>query len=294
MASSSSTKKAAKLAQKGKGRKVRFQGGTVFPAAVALTLILGMALVVYTRQSLPKADESRPAVNDHWHEAYGLYLCDDWFQLSGTLEEVDAQGNLANTRFLRTGIHSHDDGVIHWHPNTSAAVGKNAVLGVFLENYGVELTNDSITFDDVSVVGGNETYPPSNGFDVVDEYVEGETKCDGEDAEVSVKAWDSFTDTGSGNRYIANMDRIHIDSDGMVFAIYFTPKDADQTMPPWASDLPALGAIDAGEVAPQDLIETDTSAVPGSTVAGSDSATSDSATSDSATADSTAPPTSGG
>ena len=29
MASSSSTKKAAKLAQKGKGRKVRFQGGTI-------------------------------------------------------------------------------------------------------------------------------------------------------------------------------------------------------------------------------------------------------------------------
>ena len=49
------------------------------------------------------------------------------------------------------------------------------------------------------------------------EYVEGETQCDGEDAELSVKAWNSFTDTDSGNRYIANMDRIHIDNDGMVF-----------------------------------------------------------------------------
>ena len=56
--------KAAKLAQKGKGRKVRFQGGTVFPAAVAITLILGFALIVYSRQTLPEADSTPPTIND--------------------------------------------------------------------------------------------------------------------------------------------------------------------------------------------------------------------------------------
>ena len=54
----SSTKKAARLAQKGKGQRIRFQGGTVFPLAVALTLILGLALIVYSRQTLPAVDES--------------------------------------------------------------------------------------------------------------------------------------------------------------------------------------------------------------------------------------------
>ena len=49
------------------------------------------------------------------------------------------------------------------------------------------------------------------------------------------------------------MDRVHIDNDGMVFGIYFTPKDADQPMPPWASELPTLGAVDTGQVAPDDL-----------------------------------------
>ncbi len=258
MASSSSTKKAAKLAQKGKGRKVRFQGGTVFPAAVALTLVIGLGLIVYSRSTLPAAAASPPTINDHWHAAYGLYLCDDWFMLNGNLEELSAQGGFVNTDFRRTGIHSHDDGVIHWHPYTSAAVGDNAVLGVFLENYGVELTNESIRFENVGAVGPNPNFPPANGFDVVDEYVEGETQCNGEDAEVSIKAWGSFTDTDGGNRYIANMDRIHLDNDGMVFGIYFTPKDTPQNMPPWASQLPELGAVDMQQIRPEDLIQSDT------------------------------------
>ena len=56
MANSSSTKRAARLAQRGKGQKVRFQGGTLFPIIVAIVVITGMALVVYARQSRPAAD----------------------------------------------------------------------------------------------------------------------------------------------------------------------------------------------------------------------------------------------
>ena len=254
MASSSSTKKAAKLAQKGKGRKVRFQGGTVFPAAVAITLILGLALIVYSRQSLPAADSTPPTVNDHWHAAYGFNLCGEWYQLQGNLEETTASGQLVNQEFLRTGVHSHDDGVIHWHPYTSRAVGKNATLGVFLDTYGVELTDDSLKFPEDNLLG-----PSEDG-----EYIEGETQCDGEDAELSVRVWDSYTDTDAGQRYIANMDRIHIDNDGMVFSIYFAPKDAEQTMPPWASELPTLGAADVNQVRPEDLVAGST--LPGASV----------------------------
>lgn len=256
--SSSSTKKAAKLAQKGQGQKIRFQGGTVFPLAIAATLILGLALIVYARQTLPAADSSEPTINQHWHAAYGFYLCDTWYQLQGNLEERDSQGQFTNVKFLQSGIHSHDDGVMHWHPYTSKAVGRNAVLGVFLDTYGVELTNDSIKF------------PANNVLGSTDEYIAGETKCNGEDAEVAVKVWKSFTDTDGGTRYIANMDKIHIDNDGMVFAIYFTPRDADQTMPPWAKDLPQLGAVDTGQIRPEDLLQSDSTSV-GSAVPGQDS-----------------------
>lgn len=253
--SSSSTKKAAKLASKGKGKTVRFQGGTVFPLAVAITLILGLALIVYSRQSLPAADASPPTINDHWHVAYGFYLCDGWVQLNGNLEERDSRGQFTNTNFVRTGIHSHDDGIMHWHPYNSRGVGRNAVLGVFLDTYEVQLDNDSLTFPFDGSYGANPSFlgdaPTVTGL----EFVEGETKCDGEDAEVAVKTWSSFTDTDGGTRYVANMDRVHIEEDGMVIGIYVTARDADQPMPPWAQQLPQLGAVDSNQILPDDLLQ---------------------------------------
>jgi hypothetical protein len=273
VASSSSTKKAAKLAQKGKGQKVRFQGGTIFPLAVALTLIIGLGLIVYSRQTVPSADDSPPTINDHWHAAYGFYLCDGWVQLEGNLEERNSQGQFTNVDFIRSGIHSHDDGVIHWHPYTSRATGRNATLGVFLDSYDVELTDDSITFPSESAAVPNPDFFDQAPSDLQQEYIEGETQCDGEDAEVTVKAWGSYTDTDGGSRYIANMDNVHVDNDGMVFGIYFTPRDASQVMPPWAENLPELGAIDSGQLRPEDLesllesdTDTDGSVVDGGTV----------------------------
>ena len=78
---------------------------------VALVFVLGIALVVYARQSRPAADASDPQVGDHWHMAYGFNICGEWIQVEGDAEERDANGNFLNTEFARTGIHSHDDGV---------------------------------------------------------------------------------------------------------------------------------------------------------------------------------------
>ncbi len=94
------------------------------------------------------------------------------------------------------------------------------------------IDNEKLTFPSASALSSNEQFPSLN-FDPLPEYIEGDTKCDGEDAELSVKAWGSFTDTDGGKQYIANMDEVHVDDDGMVFGIYFTPRDADQPMPPW-------------------------------------------------------------
>ncbi len=250
-----STKRAAKLAQKGTGQSVRFQGGAIFPIAVALTLILGLALIVYARQTLPAADESPPTINDHWHIGYGFYLCDGWVQLEGDLEEVTTTGALANTNFLRTGVHSHDDGVMHWHPYTSRAVGDNAQLGVFLETYEVELDNDSLRFPGAGAVEVNGSFPTVGPTEILEEYIEGETQCNGEDAELSVVVWENFTDTDSGQRFTASMDEVPIDNDSMIIAVFFTDDDADQVMPPWSQNLPALGAIDTGVEIPSDVTD---------------------------------------
>ena len=89
MATSSSTKKAAKLAQRSGRTAVRFQGGTLFPIVVSVILVLGFALIIYSRQSQPV--EARPTIADHWHASYGFYLCNpetgemEWKQVVGAL-----------------------------------------------------------------------------------------------------------------------------------------------------------------------------------------------------------------
>ena len=242
VAGSSSTRKAAKLANRSGGRSVRMQSGSIFPIAIMAVIVLGVASIVYSRQTVPSADDSPPTINDHWHMAYGFNICGEWYQLEGDLEDRNAAGNFVNTKFLQTGIHSHNDGVIHWHPYTSRAVGSRADLGVFLETYEVELTNDALRF-------------PDSQFDGAD-YVEGETTCNGEDAELSVVVWENFTDTDDGDRYIADMNDIRVSSDQMVFSIAFVPRGEPVSMPPWASRLPELGAIDAGVVIPDEVTQS--------------------------------------
>ena len=254
--SSSSTKKAAKLAKSGQGKKVRFQGGTLFPMVLAIVVVLGLSLVVYARQSRPAADASAPQITDHWHHAYGFYLCDSWFQLSGDVEDRDDAGFL-NTDFARTGVHSHSDGLIHWHPFSAAAVGSRAKLGVFLDVYGVELTNDKLQFPESQRPG--LPHEQETGL-----FEEGETTCtidgDEQDAELKVVVWENFTDTDNGTTFIADFNNIRLDRDQMVIAIAFVPDDTDVSMPPWAPELPSLGALDEAQLTPDDLL---TGTVPG-------------------------------
>jgi hypothetical protein len=246
--SSSSAKKVAKLAQRGKGKKVRFQGGTLFPAAVLAVIVIGLFTIVYARQTRPDPGSFPPQVGDHWHAAYGMYVCDTWLpKLTGNKEEVSIDPNTGGEVYISddyalTGIHSHDDGVIHYHPFSTAAVGKRAKLGVFLDVYDVELTDQILRL------------PADQGGDV---YEVGKFKCDGQDVEIKVVAWNSFTDTGKGQTYITDLADTRITNDGMVFTIAVVPKGTEVGMPPWAQDLPALGAADTANVPP---------AVPQSTV----------------------------
>ena len=254
----SSTKKAAKLAKSGAGKKVRFQGGTLFPVVVTVVIVLGLSLVFYARQSRPSVDASgAPQQSDHWHHAYGFFLCDTWVKLEGDAEQ---QGTENFTQYARTGVHSHDDGLIHWHPFTSAAVGSNAKLGLFLDTYGVDLTNDTLTFPDSQRASLEEQLiaqvPPREDVLV---WEDGDScTIDGseQNAELKVVVWNNFTDTDDGITYIADYDNIALDRDQMVVGIAFVPDDTDITMPPWAPELPTLGEIDSGVANPNASIPT--------------------------------------
>jgi hypothetical protein len=271
--SSSSAKKVAKLAQRGKGKKVRFQGGTLFPAVVLGVVIVGLLTIVYARESRPDPGSFPPQVGDHWHAAYGMYVCDGWLpKLTGNQEEKttssDGSEQYVNEDFGSTGIHSHDDGVIHYHPYSAKAVGKRAKLGVFLDVYDVELDTEHLKLP--ASQGGEE-------WDVDD------FKCDGKDVQIKVIAWDNFSDTGDGTTYITDLRDVRITQDGMVFAIVVAPKDTNPGMPPWADELPELGAADTANV-PETTVEGDGTATtvaestPGSTTGSTVPSSTDTAT----------------
>ncbi len=237
---STSASRVAKLAAKGKGRKVRFKGGALFPAVVIGIAVVGAALIIYSRESIPDRNVP-PTVNDHWHVSYGFYACDTWLpDLQGNKEELDTAGQLLNEGFRRTGIHSHDDGVIHWHPYSSTATGRNAKFGVFLDVYDVKVSDTKIEF------------PADQGGAV---YEEGETKCiddngDSVDGEVIAYVYEAYDDATSFATYITNFDQIRIDKDGMAIAVAFVPAGTNPGMPPTAINLPELGAVDSGQAPP--------------------------------------------
>jgi hypothetical protein len=244
----------AKLAQRGKGKKVRFQGGTLFPAAVLAVIIIGLFTIVYARQSRPDPGSFPPQVGDHWHAAYGIYVCDTWLpKFTGNKEEVSIDPNTGGEIYISddyglTGIHSHDDGVIHYHPFSTRAVGKRARLGIFLDVYDIELNTDRLAL------------PEEQGGDVydVDDF-----QCDGQDVEIKVVAWDSYTDTGKGVTNITDLADVRITNDGMVFAVAVVPVGTEVSMPPWAAELPELGAVDGGNVPTTTIAPGDTTVTTG-------------------------------
>ena len=245
MGKSSSAKKVARLAQKGKGKKVRFQGGTVFPAVIVVVLIVGLSLVAYARQSAPSGNEA-PTVNDHWHVSYGFYGCDKYLpNLIGNKEDP------VDPNYVKYGIHSHDDGVIHWHPS-GLATGSRAKFGLFLTVYGIKLSDTKLEF------------PADQQSGMV--YEEGETKCYKKDSELRTYVWNQYDKPEDRKMLITDFKNIRIDRDGMVIVVAFVPKGADAPpLPESAVNLPELGAVDGAGATTSTVVGATTTTVAGAT-----------------------------
>ena len=71
---------------------------------------------------------------DHWHAAFGVFLCDRY------LPDFDA-----STLPDREGIHGHDDGLVHIHPFSETAAGANAILQRFTDAITMTLTATTLT-----------------------------------------------------------------------------------------------------------------------------------------------------
>jgi hypothetical protein len=214
-------------------------------------LVVGLGLVVYARASQP--EDVAPFATDHWHGAYSFQLCSDEpnVQLTGNLEQLDANGNLVGSEaYITSGVHSHDDGVIHWHPVGSRATGRDAQLGIFFDNYGVELSDTRLELPEGRFTVDGAAAPED--FPLV--YEEGETECDGEDARLTVVVWEDHLDPNSSQVYTSSFDDIPFDKNGLAITVAFVPDDVDVEMPPSAANLEELGALDTPPPAPGETV----------------------------------------
>ncbi|MEJ7721702.1 MAG: hypothetical protein WKF58_15275 [Ilumatobacteraceae bacterium] len=181
-----------------------------------------------------------PTTEDHWHIAYAFNLCnpDTGEQQLATVEgdkEIRDESGApvgAEPKYAATGVHSHDDGVIHWHAISSQATGANATLGVFLDVYDVELTDSSLVF------------PADQGGGL--SFSEGDTMCGDEPGQLSVTVWPDYADTERSVTVTEGLADIPVTRDDSVFVISVAPEGAEIGQPSWAADLPELGARDGG------------------------------------------------
>ncbi len=226
MGKASSAKKVARAARTGGKVSSGTRRNIGFPAAIVVLVVLGVGLVVFARGTNP--GDGDPQLGDHWHAAYGVYICDRWVT------------NLSDRGPDTLGIHTHDDGIIHIHPFLSGAAGNAATLGKFFDQVGVKVTDSSIEL------------PPGDPYDGRT-YEDGETTCDGKAARVVAAEWDdalTADDTPPDDVRTSGISGEHFDGNGAAYTIAFLPEDADIPAPLTASQIEELGAADGGQGQP--------------------------------------------
>jgi hypothetical protein len=208
MGKASSSKKVARAASIGGGKVASASRPWVWWAVLSAVVVLGIGGVALSRGEY--REEAGPtnvapvANKDHWHAAYGVYLCDE-FAPPIQIEE-DPKG-----------IHTHADGVIHVHPFFRSAAGENAVLAVFTEAVGMTLTDDKLQ------VPGGELFE------------EGKTECDGKPGIVQVLVDSEVVTEGMPDIRFA---------DRQLLTIAFAPKGTELPPPPSAPNLDNLSDVE--------------------------------------------------
>jgi cyclophilin family peptidyl-prolyl cis-trans isomerase len=175
-----------------------------------------------------KAGLHHPAVGDHWHTAYGVYVCDHFVTPIQNINDVD-------------GIHTHGDGLIHVHPFNSKTTGTNADLGAFAKATGMTLTDTNIADGEFgSVKSGDD--------------------CNGKPMHLEVAVWDSAAAT-TPTIHTKDLTSIPFDRNLSVMTIAAVPDGVQPPKPPWVDKLNEIGDLVSATTLPpaDETIEGDTS-----------------------------------
>jgi len=200
MGKSSSAKKVARAARAGGATSQGKKRNLLFPISIAAVVIVGVLVVGLARSSNSKAAAESPAVGEHFHAAYGIYVCDKFLD-----PLTDPGGDTL-------GIHTHGDGIVHIHPFGSAAAGKNATMDTWGKTDGLSFSKNGFT------VNGT-TY--DNGYD-----------CNGQPASVKLYVWNA-DDTSAAPQIVSTSDigAFRFKKDRLAITLAVVPEGADVPPP---------------------------------------------------------------
>ena len=182
-------------------------------------VILGVTIAAPDKERVP------PRIGDHWHAAYAIYNCNSFLP---PLTDV-----VSDT----SGLHTHDDGLMHLHPFASKYSGDGANIGNWGDIVGLDVTDTSIKAQGINVKNGDE--------------------CGGKPGKVQLKVWTNPDDpTG---RIIDEDFAKFAPQNFEVWTLAFVPAGADIPLPPEG----ALANLAAPSDLPQSQQPTDTTPVTG-------------------------------
>ncbi|HUS62787.1 MAG TPA: hypothetical protein VMY34_11355 [Acidimicrobiales bacterium] len=219
MGKASSNKKVARAASTGGGRTARGKTPVLWYTVMTSIVVVGALLVAMSRNELSNqpSDTTAPVPKkDHWHAAYGIYVCDKF--LPSITDSTDPKGIHTHARGADQG--GGGDGIVHIHPFTSKSGGQNATLRRFAEAVKMDITRTVLD-------------PPGDG-----KWKNGDScTIDGKKSDGSVQLFvDGQKVEGDPLEYKFQRDRQQI-----VWA--FAPKNAKVPPPPTVAGLDQLSDV---------------------------------------------------
>ncbi|MDQ2724737.1 MAG: hypothetical protein M3Y36_04500, partial [Actinomycetota bacterium] len=201
MGKASSNKKVARAAGTGGGRTAGGRIAWPYYGVLALVAVLGIAGTLVSRDSFHARINANggtpPKVGTTWNEGYAVYACGKF---------------VPNIKLSKdpNGITTQGDGIIHIHPTTKSAAGKNATLGKFASSVGMKLNAGELQ------VPGGKLYRVGN-------------QCNGKTANVYVKQF-AFIGSTSGQVQTTDPRNVMLQDQALV-TIAFVPTGQQGSIP---------------------------------------------------------------
>jgi hypothetical protein len=215
MARDDAGKYVARAAATGGSRTYRGQRPTKWYLSLALICVVGIALVGFSRyQRQNPSSSGEPKVGTHWVAAVSYDIC-------GTTMPV-----LPNNPNTSAQITTNGDGLIHISPTTAANAGGNATLARFVALYpGLVTTGTAVKFPGKASTAASLKAKTFTNKETCPAH----TKFAGQQGQVQIQAWSSFSSTSPA--LVGNPSELRL-AQGQLITVAFIPTGKTVPKPP--------------------------------------------------------------